>query len=186
MTGCGEQGGIREALWAGAKKMFCRRFAVRYGISGGGKKKFFGGEGLSAFFIAYICPMETLDVLCAGERARIVKIDSVPEVRERLKMLNVFPGSEIRLLKTVFFRRTFLLEADGVRLGLRRDLAKKIFVRREKGTAECGLAENATHGGATSGTAREISGAGAAKESGKRKPGKPNGRTGAGRGRAGS
>lgn len=148
------------------------------------RRKFFGGEGLSAFFIAYICPMETLDVLRAGERARIVKIDSAPEVRERLKMLNVFPGSEIRLLKTVFFRRTFLLEADGVRLGLRRDLAKKIFVRREKGTAECGLAENATHGGATSGTAREISGAGAAKESGKRKPGESNGVTGAGRGRA--
>lgn len=94
---------------------------------GSERKKFFGGEGLSAFFIAYICPMETLDVLCAGERARILKIDSAPEVRERLKMLNVFPGAEIRLLKTVFFRRTFLLEADGVRLGLRRDLAKKIL-----------------------------------------------------------
>ena len=148
------------------------------------RRKFFGGEGLSAFFIAYICPMETLDVLCAGERARIVKIDSVPEVRERLKMLNVFPGSEIRLLKTVFFRRTFLLEADGVRLGLRRDLAKKIFVRRENGAAECGGRENAMSDGETKGAKSKLLCADAAKESGKRKPGKPNGRTGAGRGRA--
>lgn len=53
--------------------------------------------------------------------------DAPAEVRERLKMLNVFPGAEIRLIKSVFFGSTFLLEASGVRVGVRGGLAEKIF-----------------------------------------------------------
>lgn len=51
---------------------------------------------------------------------------------ERLRMLNVGVGAKIRLLKNSFFGRTYLIEADGVRLGLRRSVAEKIFVERLK------------------------------------------------------
>ena len=75
--------------------------------------------------------MKCLKQLRAGECARIENIDAPAEVRERLKMLNVFPGAEIRLIKSVFFGSTFLLEASGVRVGVRGGLAEKIFVRAE-------------------------------------------------------
>ena len=78
------------------------------------------------------CRMRTLDSLRAGECAKIEEITAPGEVRERLKMLNVFPGANVRLVKAVFFRSTYLLEANGVRVGLRRNLAARIRVRTEE------------------------------------------------------
>ena len=88
--------------------------------------------------------METLDCLRAGESAKIAEIAAPDDVRERLKMLNVRPGAEVTLVKAVFFRSTFLLNAGGVRLGLRKSLAEKISVIRpegEKGVGKSGHRE---------------------------------------------
>lgn len=74
--------------------------------------------------------MTTLNELIAGETAEIVKIETDEAVGERLKMLNVFVGARVRVLKRTFFGRTLLVEADGVRIGMRKNPAAKIFVRK--------------------------------------------------------
>lgn len=74
--------------------------------------------------------MTTLDSLSAGEWAEVLRIDADVEVKERLKMLNVFCGSKIRLLKKCFFGQSLLIGADGVRAGLRKNLAKNVYVRK--------------------------------------------------------
>ena len=79
-------------------------------------------------FAAYICPMTTLNELKAGERAEVVKIETDKDVKERLKMLNIFVGAKVRMVKTAFFKSTFLIEADGVRVGMRKNPAEKILV----------------------------------------------------------
>lgn len=85
---------------------------------------------MNCSFGAYICPMTTLNELKAGECAVVVKIETDKDVRERLKMLNVFVGAKVRMVKTAFFKSTFLIEADGVRVGMRKNPAEKIFVVR--------------------------------------------------------
>lgn len=74
--------------------------------------------------------MITLNELNAGENAEILKIETDGKVEERLKMLNIFVGARVRMVKKVFFGSTFLIEADGVRVGMRKNPAAKIFVRK--------------------------------------------------------
>lgn len=66
----------------------------------------------------------------AGEYARVERVGTDELTGERLRMLNVDVGAKIRLLKNSFFGRTYLIEADGVRLGVRRSVAEKILVER--------------------------------------------------------
>ena len=58
----------------------------------------------------------------------MVKIETDKDVKERLKMLNIFVGAKVRMAKTAFFKSTFLIEADGVRAGMRKNPAEKIWV----------------------------------------------------------
>ena len=70
----------------------------------------------------------TLNSLKIGEYAKVKRVSTDGLTRERLKMLNVFVGAKIRLLKSSFFGRTYLIVADGVRLGIRKSTAEKILV----------------------------------------------------------
>ena len=65
-----------------------------------------------------------------GESAVIIRVDAERGVRERLRMLNVFPGSEVRVVRHSLFRSSLMLEVGGIRLGLRRELAEHIGVLR--------------------------------------------------------
>lgn len=71
--------------------------------------------------------MTILD-LKRGESAIVLGLGVVPAVKERLRALNVYPRASVTLLKTSLFRRTFLLDAGGVRLALRRAVAAEIRV----------------------------------------------------------
>lgn len=74
--------------------------------------------------------MITLNELSVGEYAEVLKIETEKEVLERLKMLGIVVGSQVRMLKKTFFGNTFLVETDGVRIGMRKNPASKIFVER--------------------------------------------------------
>ena len=74
--------------------------------------------------------MITLNELKAGENAEILGIEADKDVKERLKMLGVFPGARVCFLKRAFFGQECLIRADFVRIGMRRNFAEKIFVVR--------------------------------------------------------
>jgi Fe2+ transport system protein FeoA len=73
--------------------------------------------------------MMTLNCLKTGDKAEVVCVEGEKEVKERLRSLNVYSGARVRLLKIGFFGNSFLIEADGVRVGMRKKVAEGIFVR---------------------------------------------------------
>lgn len=111
--------------------MLCGR---KKNACGKGAKIRFSGlseeNGLVFPFFAYIYSMMTLNRLSAGDRAEIVGIEADGELKERLRMLNIEVGARILVVKTAFFGSTFLVESDGVRMGMRKNPAEKIFVKK--------------------------------------------------------
>lgn len=67
-----------------------------------------------------------------GESAVILRVDAEQSIRERLRMLNVAPGMRIKVIRYSFFKSSMLLESDGLRIGLRRELAEKISVMQRE------------------------------------------------------
>ncbi len=76
-----------------------------------------------------------LSELTAGETAVICAVAADGAMRARLASLNVAAGKEIRVLRIAPFGGGMLLEAEGVRLALRRSLASSVAVRRIHPTA---------------------------------------------------
>ena len=67
-----------------------------------------------------------------GESAVILRVDAEQSIRERLRMLNVAPGMSIIVIRYSIFKSSMLLESDGLRIGLRRELAEKISVMQRE------------------------------------------------------
>ena len=67
-----------------------------------------------------------------GESAVILRVDAEQSIRERLRMLNVAPGMRIQVIRYSIFKSRMLLESDGLRIGLRRELAEKISVMQRE------------------------------------------------------
>lgn len=65
-----------------------------------------------------------------GEYATIIQINTEESVKQRLKMLNVCPNAKVQVVKRSLFKSSLLLEVNGVRLGLRREIAEQIKVLR--------------------------------------------------------
>lgn len=66
-----------------------------------------------------------------GEKAKIEKINIEGGARSRLFSLGVKEGGEIEVLSFSLFRSSVLLMAGAVRVGIRKSLANKIFVKTE-------------------------------------------------------
>lgn len=67
-----------------------------------------------------------------GESAVVIRVDADQNIRERLRMLNVFPSAEVKVVRYSLFRSSILLEVGGIRLGIRRELAEHIGVLRRE------------------------------------------------------
>ena len=76
-----------------------------------------------------------------------MKIETEQDVKERLRMLNIEAGTRITMLKKAFFGSTVLVEADGVRAGMRKELAEKIFVKVSETEMEKAFSGSALEGG---------------------------------------
>ena len=74
-----------------------------------------------------------LSELAAGDTAEIVSVQCGEALAERLKTLNVSTGKIVKVLRLAPFRGGEMLEAEGVRLSIRRSLAEKVIVRRTEG-----------------------------------------------------
>ena len=88
--------------------------------------------GITAAAVSYILLMK-LSELKVGESAVVQKTCLPEPLAERLAALNVRSESRVRLLRRAPFGGGYMLEAGGVRLALRKNLADKIDVEREEG-----------------------------------------------------
>lgn len=70
-----------------------------------------------------------LPELPAGTSAEIVSVLADGALLPRLQMLNLSPGKRVQVLRVAPFGGSILLDAEGVRVALRRSLAAKIAVR---------------------------------------------------------
>lgn len=66
-----------------------------------------------------------------GERAQIERINIEGGARSRLFSLGIKEGGAIEVLSYSLFRSSVLLLVGAVRVGVRRSLANKIFVKTE-------------------------------------------------------
>ena len=69
----------------------------------------------------------------AGESARVIAVAAEKKAAERLKMLNVYVGARITLVRRAPFGGGVMLEAGGVRLACGEKLAEGISVAKECG-----------------------------------------------------
>lgn len=67
-----------------------------------------------------------------GESAIVIRVDTEENIRQRLRMLNVYPGEKVKVVRRSLLKSSLLLEMDGIRLGLRRELAERIRVIRKE------------------------------------------------------
>ena len=67
-----------------------------------------------------------------GESAKIEKINIEGGARARLSALGVKEGEEVEVLSYSLFRSSVLLAVGAVRVGIRKGLASKIFVKSEE------------------------------------------------------
>lgn len=70
--------------------------------------------------------------LVKGQKAIISNIKLSAKLCERLKMLNVYNGATVQLIKVAPFRSGYLLNAGSVRLAVGKSVALNIFVECEK------------------------------------------------------
>lgn len=93
-------------------------------------------QDASIFFIFSVllafCNNMNLSQIKKGESAVVIRVDADQNIRERLRMLNVFPSAEVKVVRYSLFRSSILLEVGGIRLGIRRELAEHIGVLRRE------------------------------------------------------
>ena len=76
-----------------------------------------------AFFIVMsICDLKR------GEAAIVLSVAAEPALRERMKILGVYAGARVKLLKSSLLRRTFLLSTGTGRAALGRSVAAGVKV----------------------------------------------------------
>jgi len=63
-----------------------------------------------------------------GSSCRIVNVHTDKKTADRLKMFNVYSGSEVKVEGRSLFKKNLLLYSDGVRAAVRVDEAQKITV----------------------------------------------------------
>ena len=68
--------------------------------------------------------------LKTGEGAEVAALELPADLCERLKMLGVYTGAYVRLLKIAPMRAGFLLSAGAIRVAVGKSVAVKIIVRR--------------------------------------------------------
>ena len=73
--------------------------------------------------------MNITDLHC-GERGVVLEVSSPEPLQGRLRSLNIRSGSAIRLLKVSFFKKTFLIQAGGSKIALRKEVAACVSIRK--------------------------------------------------------
>ncbi len=71
-----------------------------------------------------------LTVLKRGERGVVTTVELSPQIRERLRTLNIRPGGVVHVLKVSFFKKTYLIQAMGSRVALSKEVAACVRVRK--------------------------------------------------------
>ncbi len=67
--------------------------------------------------------MMTICDMKKGETALVLSVAADPALRERMKILGIYAGARIKLLKTSFFRKTFLLSTGTGRAAIGKSVA---------------------------------------------------------------
>ena len=67
-----------------------------------------------------------------GEVAKIERINIEGGARARLSSLGIKEGEDVEVLSFSLFRSSILLLVGAVRIGIRKGLASKIFVKKEE------------------------------------------------------
>lgn len=76
-----------------------------------------------AFFILMnVCDLKR------GECALVLSVSAEPAIRERLRVLGVYHGARVKLLKTSLFKKTFLLATGTGRAALGKSVASEVEV----------------------------------------------------------
>lgn len=65
-----------------------------------------------------------------GERGVILLVSCEPALKERLRSLNIRAGGVVRLLKVSLFKRTFVVQAGGSRIAIRKEVAECVKLRK--------------------------------------------------------
>lgn len=68
--------------------------------------------------------------LRSGERGIVTSVECSPALKERLRSLNVRSGGVIRLKKVSFFKKTYLIQAMGSQIALRKEVAVCVNIRK--------------------------------------------------------
>ena len=63
-----------------------------------------------------------------GETATVVGLGVSPQLKERLRALNIFPTAKITLLKVSLFRKTYLVGVGFCKVAMRKSVAREIRV----------------------------------------------------------
>ena len=71
-----------------------------------------------------------LTQLPCGERAIVTAVECAAPLKERLRSLNIHAGGVVRLIKISFFKKTYLVQAGGSQVALRKEVAQCVAVRR--------------------------------------------------------
>jgi len=72
----------------------------------------------------------TLFFMPVGERCVVTRVDAEEKVKRRLEMLNVFAGAEVYILGKSPLKKNILLLSGGLRVGIGRETALKISVKK--------------------------------------------------------
>ena len=71
-----------------------------------------------------------ITLLKRGERGIVQSVSSAAPLKERLRSLNIRPGASVLLVKTSFFKKTFLVQAGGSLIALRKEVATCVSVKK--------------------------------------------------------
>jgi len=64
----------------------------------------------------------------SGSSCRILNVLTDKKTADRLKMLNIYSGAEVRVEGRSLLRKNLLVYSEGVRLAIRSDAAERITV----------------------------------------------------------
>ena len=65
-----------------------------------------------------------------GERGLVENVTCKEALKERLRSLHIRTGGYVRLLKVSFFKKTYLVQAGGSRVALRKDVAACVEIKK--------------------------------------------------------
>ena len=65
-----------------------------------------------------------------GERGEVLAVSCEEALKERLRSLNIHKEAVLRLVKISFFKKTYLMQAGGSLVALRREVAQCVEIRK--------------------------------------------------------